>query len=150
MTKQGLTSFEEELDHARAYLAVVKVRYEDLLFVEYDTEFTSFNLPPLTLEPIVENSVKHGLDPESSPLHIFINTKKLDRKVVLTVEDTGTGVDLEAAASKMATEKGEDAHIGLENVKARLEKMCHGTLEISPRDKGGTIVTITVPLTLIK
>ena len=150
MTKQEPIPFEEELEHARAYLAVVKVRFEDLLFVEYDTEFTSFKLPPLTLEPIVENSVKHGLDPDSSPLHILVSTRKLDRKVVLTVEDTGTGFDTADTAQKKTDEKSNEPHIGLENVKTRLSEMCHGTLEISPREMGGTIVTITVPLTLNK
>ena len=55
----------EKLEHARAYLAVEQVQFEDNLFVEYDTPHEEFRLPPLTLQPIVENAVKHGMDPES-------------------------------------------------------------------------------------
>ena len=55
--------FSSELEHARAYLAVEKAQYENSLFVEYDTPHIRFRVPPLTLEPIVENAVKHGRDP---------------------------------------------------------------------------------------
>lgn len=65
-------------------------------------------------------------------------------------EDTGTGFDAEDTEKKKTDGKNSDPHIGLENVKTRLAEMCHGTLKISPRENGGTIVTITVPLTLNK
>jgi len=53
--------FSEELEHAKAYLAIEKVQFEENLFVTYDTPHINFKIPPLTLQPIVENSVKHGL-----------------------------------------------------------------------------------------
>ena len=96
IAREELIPFEEELRHAKAYLDVVKVRYEELLFVEYDILDTSFKLPPLTLEPIVENSVKHGLDPDSAPLHIRILTRRLQDKVLVIVEDDGSGFSPEA------------------------------------------------------
>ena len=55
-------SFSEELEHTRAYLAVEQAQFEDRLTVEYDTPYTQFRLPPLTLQPIVENAVKHCMD----------------------------------------------------------------------------------------
>jgi sensor histidine kinase YesM len=147
ITAQEPIPFEEELEHAKAYLAVVKIRFEELLFVEYDIPFTAFKLPPLTLEPVVENSVKHNLDPDSSPLHIMVRTKELDDCIIITVEDTGTGYeDPDIMDSILSGDDSKD-HIGLSNIKNRLEEMCSGTLDVSLRDEGGTIVTISVPKT---
>ena len=146
ITKEELIPFTEELEHARAYLAVVKVRYEELLYVKYDTEFTAFKLPPLTLEPIVENSVKHGLDPDSSPLHILISSKKDGDQVLVTVEDTGCGYDSEEELRKKMAGEDNETHIGLSNVQSRLAEMCGGSLDIAKRPAGGTIVTLVIPL----
>ena len=85
---EGTISFSEELEHTQAYLSIEQAQFEENLFVEYDTPHQNFKIPPLTLQPIVENSVKHGLDPDSEPLHIFISTretgggKKMSKKIL--------------------------------------------------------------------
>ena len=140
IVKQGLIPFREELEHTKAYLAVEKARYEKLLFVEYDTPYKSFRLPPLTLQPIVENAVKHGVDAELSPLHILIRTIQTKDGHEVIVEDTGPGFDLEKTANDE-----KEVHIGLSNIKERLRIMCDGTLDIEPRDGVGTVVTLRVP-----
>lgn len=145
ITKEELIPFEEELEHAKAYLSVVKIRFEEQLFINYDIQFTTFRMPPLTLEPIVENSVKHGLDPDSSPLHITVKTRQIGNSAVITVEDNGSGYDASEAVEIMNGEDN-DEHIGLSNVKNRLKSMCKGTLRIGYRNGGGTTVTITIPL----
>lgn len=76
IASENTIPFANELEHTRAYLAVEQVQFEDSLFVEYDTPHTRFRVPPLTLQPIVENAVKHGMDPDSAPLHICIRTRK--------------------------------------------------------------------------
>ena len=60
IASENTIPFANELEHTRAYLAVEQVQFEDGLFVEYDTPHTRFRVPPLTLQPIVENAVKHG------------------------------------------------------------------------------------------
>ncbi|MBR1672479.1 MAG: histidine kinase [Fretibacterium sp.] len=135
----GLIPFNEELEHTRAYLAVEKARFEDLLYVEYDTPHTAFRLPPLTLQPIVENAVKHGVDPELSPLYVLIRTSRTEDGSRVSVEDTGPGFD------PRDNHENEEAHIGLDNVRTRLKIMCGGTLDISPREGGGTVVTLWIP-----
>ena len=137
LAKQDLISFEEELVHTKAYLAVEKVRYEKLLFIEYDTPYTSFRLPPLTLQPIVENAVKHGVDPELSPLYITVRTRCTDTDSVLIVENTGP--DYRPASD-------DEIHTGLANVTERLRLMCSASLTVTPREGGGTVVTIRIPL----
>lgn len=149
ITREGLIPFEEELEHTRAYLNVVKVRYDQILFVEYDTSYTAFRLPPLTLEPIVENAVKHALDPESDPLHIYIRTEATDEGSLIIVENTGNDFPIDDSANKTndSLYHGDDKepHIGIDNVRSRLKVLCKGTLSVSRREGGGTVVTIFIP-----
>lgn len=128
--------FTSELDHTRAYLAVEQAQHTKSLFVEYDTPHTRFRLPPLTLQPIVENAVKHGLNPDSDPLHVMIRTYYTDTDNVIIVEDNGPGF-----------EAAEDSkpHAALENIRQRLELMRGGKLSIKPREREGTLVTVTIP-----
>ena len=148
--KDDLIPFTDEMEHTKAYLAVEKTRYENLLFVDYDFAHTDFKLPPLTLQPIVENAVKHGLDPELPALHISIKTFKNETGNVIRVTDTGPGFtepenysfDTDLATDQL---KSPSDHIGISNVSRRLKSICNGTLEIKPGEDGGTIVTITIP-----
>lgn len=128
--------FSEELEHTRAYLAVEQAQFEDSLFVEYDTPHIDFFVPPLTLQPIVENAVKHGMDPDADPLHIFIRTQSTDSGSEIIVENTGA--DFEPADDS-------EPHIALKNIRQRLEMMCRGTLMIMPREGGGTVVKVKIP-----
>ncbi len=128
--------FAEELEHTRAYLAVEQVRFEGKLFVKYETEVTVFRLPPLTLQPIVENAVKHGVDPDLAPVTIMIKTSETEEEICLSVEDTGVGFNYEEA---------ENAGGALANIKERLKLMCDGSLTIMPREHGGTVVMIRLP-----
>jgi two-component sensor histidine kinase len=129
--------FSAELEHTRAYLAVEQAQHKQLLHVEYDTQFTFFRVPPLTLQPIAENAVKHGLDPYRGALHIMIRTCRTDKASVIVVEDNGPGFD--------AAQQSE-AHTALTNIRQRLELMCDGKMEITAREEGGTRVTIRIPL----
>ena len=129
--------FTDELEHTRAYLAVEQVQFEDSLLVEYDTPHKNFRLPPLTLQPIVENAVKHGMDPEYAPLCISIRTRETAFGSEIVVEDTGSGFAPAADDS--------EPHIALANIRQRLEIMCGGKMTIRPRKGGGTVVTVTIP-----
>ena len=136
IAEEGAVPFERELAHTKAYLAVEQACYEGRVFVEFDTPATSFCIPPLTLQPIVENAVKHGMDPDSEPLQVSVATRDLGRGVQITVEDNGPG---------FAQSNDEDRHFALNNVRERLKAQCGGTLEIGAREVGGTRVTIFVP-----
>ena len=131
--------FSDELEHTRAYLAVEQAQFEDTLFVDFDTPYRAFRVPPLTLQPIVENAVKHGMSSSNDPIHIHVLTRQTDRSVEIIVEDDGVGFDPAGNSDE------NDPHIALNNIKQRLEMMCKGTLKISPREGGGTSVKITIP-----
>lgn len=118
------------------YYAVLLVRFKDELIVSFDTPHTDFRLPPLTLQPIVENAVKHSVKSELDPTHINIITRKTENGSEVIVEDTGPG---------FAEVDNGEPHIALKNIVERLRMMCGGTLTISPHEGGGTRVTLMIP-----
>ena len=132
---EGTILFSEELEHTKAYLSIVHAQFEENLFVEYDTPYVNFKIPPLTLQPIVENCVKHGLDLDSDPLNILILTRETNSGNEIIVEDNGSGFDLD----------DNKEYFALENIQKRLEMFCGGILSIYPREGGGTIVKILIP-----
>lgn len=136
IAKVDMIPFTDELHHARAYLWVEMARYEDKLSVDYDTPVEDFKLPPLTLQPIVENAVKHGLSPELPPLSIKVKTKKTKAGIEVIVEDNGPGYQ---------PVSDDKPHIALENIKQRMELMCKGSLDIESGENGGTVVKLMIP-----
>ena len=128
--------FRDELEHTRAYLAVEQAQHEDRLFVEFDTPHTQFRLPPLTLQPLVENAVKHGMNPDGDPLHISVKTRQTKGGSEIIVENDGARYD---------PADDNEPHIALNNIRQRLETMCKGKLEITPHKEGGTTVKVTIP-----
>ena len=136
LTSEELIPFSEELEHTRAYLAVEQAQFDDLLFIDCDTPHVDFRVPPLTLQPIVENAVKHGMDPDSAPLRIRIATRKTDAGSEILVEDNGTGFE---------PIEDNEPHIALKNIRQRLKMMCGGSMTITPREGGGTLVSVTIP-----
>jgi sensor histidine kinase YesM len=126
---------------------VEAVRYDGLLEVQYDTPHTEFRLPPLTLQPIVENAVKHGMNRERAVLLITVQTRKTGDGSQIVIEDNGPGFDPEQEPSPPdgGAKPAQEACIGLANVRGRLELVCGGSLGITPRPGGGTIVTIRIP-----
>lgn len=128
--------FSEELEHVRAYLAVEHAQFEENLLVEYDTPYTDFRIPPLTLEPLVENAVKYGLDPDADPLHIQIQTSQTKSGFLIIIKDNGPGFDPKNVFN---------THNALSNIKKRLEIMCHGNITVTSQKGEGTAVMILVP-----
>lgn len=137
ITAQELIAFPEELEHTRAYLGVEQVLLEDRLQVEYDTPFTAFRLPPMTLQPVVENAVKYGVKGRKEPGRITIRSFSAEDAAVVTVEDDGPGFDPDTLDGS--------GHVGLQNVRERLRMMCGGTLDIRSAPGLGTTVSIRIP-----
>ena len=137
IASEDVIPFSEELEHTRAYLSVEQAQFEDHLLVDYDTPHTQFRVPPLTLQPIVENCVKHGMDPDSEPLHVWIRTRETDSGSQVVVEDNGPGF--------APADDDEEPHTALANIQQRLDLMCAGQLTIAPREGGGTVVQVTIP-----
>ncbi len=137
IASEEMIPFNDELEHTRAYLAVEQAQFEDSLFVSFDTPHTMFRVPPLTLQPIVENAVKHGMNESCDPIHISVVTRQTDLSSEIIVNDDGPG---------FKPTDDDEPHIALNNIRQRLELMCGGTLEVAPREGGGTSVKVTIPI----
>ena len=135
IASEDAVPFADELKHTQSYLAVEKAQHENNLFVKYDTPFTHFRLPPLTLQPLVENAVKHAMDPNAGPLTVFIRTQQTDKGVFITVEDNGKGFD---------PDDKHKPHPALDNIESRLKQQCDGELKIESAP-GKTTVTLFIP-----
>ena len=136
IASEDTVPFADELKHTQAYLAVEQAQHEGRLFVQYDTPHIHFRVPPLTLQPLVENAVKHGMNPSGNPLHIDVKTRQTNSGSEIIVENDGP--DYSPA-------NDNEPHIALNNIRQRLEMMCKGTLTISTREGGGTSVKVTIP-----
>ena len=141
IAKDKTIPFKEELEHVRAYLAIEQVRFEDKLFVEFDTPHTNFRIPPLTLQPVIENSVKYGVDPELEPLYVSVQTRATDNGSEIIVVDNGPGFD----ETGHAADDIREPHIAIGNIRERLFMMCGGSISFTTREGGGTVVRIWIP-----
>jgi signal transduction histidine kinase len=128
--------FAKELEHVEHYLALEKMRFGNKLEIIYDINVQDFMLPVLTLQPIVENAVRHGVMKLSKGGAVLIKTEETENMFLITVTDNGIG---------FRESKEERIHVGLENVRYRLASMCAGRLEIENKIEGGTTVKILIP-----
>ena len=135
----NLISFSEEMKHTQAYLSLEKVRYEEDLEIVYDIQTDEFLLPPLTIEPLAENAVNHGIANRPCGGRVTISTAELPDCYEICVADNGVGFDTDTVP-----EDGR-SHVGISAVRSRLQIMCGGTLTIHSIPGQGTTATVHIP-----
>lgn len=138
-TETKLIRIEKELENVKHYLSLEKMRFEERLTVAYEIKATQFMLPPLVVQPIVENAVRHGVTkkPEGGTVKVAVGETPL--AYVITVSDNGIGFHPES------DKQNEPYHIGIRNARDRLTRQCNGTLEVKSQIGVGTTVIITLP-----
>ena len=132
-----LIPFEKELEHTRVYSEIEMIRFPSIR-IEYDTRDTDFSIPALTVQPLVENAIRHGIRGVENGI-VCVSSKKAGDFYEIMISDNGRGFDVQAAENASGT------HIGLHNVKERIEEMCGGTLTIESITGAGTTITIRIP-----
>lgn len=142
LEKDGLVRFTEDLEHVEDYVTLEKIRFGEKITFVKEIEFSNFSLPPLVLQPIVENAIKHGLSNKKTGGTIRLKTSKQDNMVIITVCDDGIGYDIQEKEN--GVQSGGNG-IALENVRFRLHHMANGTLHIDGNKETGTTVTIKIP-----
>jgi hypothetical protein len=140
LSDKGLISIEKEMNHVEGYLNLEKAIYGNALHVIYNIEVNSFSLPPLTIQPIVENAVKHGIGQREGGGTIIISTRETDDNYIITVSDDGVGYNVDSAVDSQAHKS-----IGINNVRRRLKEQCGGTLKIISEVGKGTTAEIRIP-----
>ena len=139
MSKENMVPFEQELNHIEIYLKLEKLRFGDYLDIVYNIEEQDFMIPTLAIQPLVENAVKYGVGDKKEGGQVIIGTTSTDTHYIVTIEDTGTGFDV--------NEEKHDGrqHVGIANVKERLSMICNGELIIHSEIDKGTVAIIRIP-----
>lgn len=130
--------FEQELHHVKNYAKIEQTRFGKKLTMKYDIEYTDFRIPTLTLQPIVENAIRHGIGKKETPGTVWIKVRRREEDVEISVEDDGVGFDMEG------NYKREDS-IGMKNVKTRLGCQVNAVMDVVSRPGEGTKVTVRIP-----
>jgi signal transduction histidine kinase len=146
--ERPLAALEREMDMVRPYLAIQKIRMEERLEVRLSVPegLLSAELPPLMLQTLVENAIKHGLEPQPGGGFIEIGAQVIDGQLVLDVVDNGAGL-LPGAARALRPQGGT----GLHNIEERL-RLHYGqkaALEMTPRPGGGTHARLRLPYRVV-
>lgn len=138
LSQSQLIPFERELEHTRIYTDIEQIRFPSIR-IHYDIRDAEFELPALTLQPMVENAIRHGIRGVKDGA-ITIRTQEIEGFHEIVIRDNGKGFDTSRKY------KPGEVHIGVANVRERIETVCHGTFEIYSRINEGTTVFIRIPV----
>lgn len=137
LNSTALIPFRRELDHTLVYAQIEMERFPNI-HLDYEIEDEDFLLPALTVQPLVENAIRHGV--RGMPKgQIDIATRRLPEGHEITIRDNGRGF------SSREMPGAEGTHIGIANVRERLQRLCGGSMTIESGAGKGTCVTIRIP-----
>ena len=139
LTQKEPIPFSKEIDHVKNYISIECLRFGDRLRVEYDIQYEDFLIPPLTVQPIAENAIKHGVNQRPEGGTVKISSYKAEGSAVVVIEDDGVGFDV--------NKKPDDnrSHVGISNITVRLREMLGAEVTVESTVGEGTRVTLTIP-----
>ena len=140
LTQKEPIPFTKEIEHVKNYTAIESLRFGERLNVIYDIQFDDFSIPPLTIQPIVENSIKHGVNQRPEGGFVKISSHLDDENAIIIIEDNGVGFDV----TKPPAEDGR-SHVGIKNIKQRLSQMLNANVNTTSVLNEGTKTVITIP-----
>jgi two-component system sensor histidine kinase LytS len=136
----------KEIESVQSYLSIEQARFSERLNVVYDIEPNlNIHIPPLILQPLVENAIKHGLLSNIEGGTVKISAFREDDEAVIIVEDTGVGMS-ESQIYSLINNKYKNKGVGLTNVNNRLQCIYGRKLEIESEIGKGTKITIRIPI----
>ena len=137
MDNQTPVSVAKEIEHVKHYVDIEMIRFPDMM-VEYDIQNDEFLVPALTIQPLVENAIKHGLMGLETAGKVKVSSYETDKYYEVCVQDDGVGFD------ESVFYDGKK-HIGIANIRRRIEAMCGGNLTIDSVKGQGTTAIIRIP-----
>jgi hypothetical protein len=139
MDKQELVEFSWELNEIRNYLTLERLRFGDKLDVDFDIEYEDFKVPPLSIQALVENAVKHGLGQKEEGGKLRIVSRRLsDGGAQIRIRDDGVGFDVEELATQ------DIAHGGIVSIRERLRIEIGAEMTVTSTPGKGTTVMVTI------
>lgn len=146
-------SLREECEHIHAYLTIEQARFSDRLNVieQISEDVLNWQIPGLTLQPLIENAIKHGIYPLNSGGQVFVSAVAEQGFLIIKIIDNGVGIPEETLKllQSGATLQSKGLGIGLKNIEQRLKYAYHGQaeFEIISNVGEGTVVTLRIPET---
>ena len=137
LSETRLINFKDELKHIKTYIALEQMRFSNRINVIYDIQVEDFSIPPLCIQPIVENAIKHGILKKIEGGTLTIKTYEKNNSYVVDIKDDGVGFNIEDV------DFDSNKHFGLNNIKYRIDTMCHGDITINSKIGEGTEVIVT-------
>ncbi|MDL2271957.1 histidine kinase [Desulfovibrio sp. OttesenSCG-928-I05] len=138
LTNKNLIPFSEELEHVTHYLWLESMRFEEKLCVQTDVPAQDFSIPPLTLQPLVENAVRHGITKKDGGGTVTIRSEETENTWRVIVADDGVGF-------VSSTVPDGHRHVGIANVRNRIAALCGGSLKIDSQPGSGTTAVLEIP-----
>lgn len=139
ITKDSPVPFSTELSHVKNYVDIELLRFGDKIRVEYDIAVSAFSVPPLSVQPLVENAIKHGVTKTADGGTVKLSTCEDAENRFVIVEDNGIGFDVNAPLDERRS------HVGIKNIRERLDYMCNASITIESTPNIGTTAIITIP-----
>lgn len=139
LTQKDPIPFKKEMEHVDNYISIEKLRFGDRLNIEYDIDYDNFAIPALTIQPIAENAIKHGINQRVNGGTLKISSYEENDYIIVSVEDDGVGFDVNQVKND------ERSHIGMTNIKSRLKEMLNAEVIVESVENEGTVVTIKIP-----
>ena len=133
----SLIPFQKELEHTKIYADIEMIRFP-YIHISYDIQEDNFELPALSVQPIVENAIRHGVRGRYNGT-VKVVTRADENEIIIAVTDNGKGFNPDEA------DTADGTHIGLRNVRERIEMLCGGTLSIESSEGSGCTVNIRLP-----
>ena len=144
MSNGALVPFSQELENVNAYVNIEKMRFGDKLQVEYDCQITAFDIIQLSIQPLVENAIRHGIFQRGmSGGKVLVRSFQHDGNIIVCVEDNGTGFDYDAVLKEV--KDGTRDSSGLASLTYRFETMMNACVTVESKIGSGTKVTVAIP-----
>ena len=138
LSSEELIPIEKELEHVKTYVGLEKLRFGDKIKVDFDVQDTAFSLPPLSVQILVENAIKHGITAKYDGGTVSVRIWREGDVDFVEVKDDGVGFDPAAI-------KDDPKHIGLNSVRNRLSHFVSGDMQIVSKIGEGSVITLRIP-----
>ena len=139
LNQDSMIPVSKEIEHTKTYSDIEEVRFPSIK-IEYDIEDEEFLIPPLTIQPMVENAIRHGVRGKKHGW-VCVNIYREGDMHVISIRDNGKGFDV----NQMIEDTKNGDHIGIKNVRDRIKEMTGGTFSIESVIGEGTSITIRIP-----
>lgn len=144
MANDDLIPFHQELENIKAYVNIEKMRFGDKLHIRYECPEQDFHVIPLSIQPLVENAIRHGIyERGMDGGEVIVRSSSTENWYQIQVEDNGVGFDYETTMQQVHA--GTRDSTGLFNLILRMEKVLKAHIAVDSKIGVGTKVTVTIP-----